>query len=128
MGLSLTLYVALLVTGGRIWYGRSHQSEQSALLRIAHLVLGGLLVTLVLLLLSIGIVGTLGEHGSLGHSWHLWAGLLVVMLVLSSAGAATQIAHHAWARFLHVALNGILFIGFLAVTYSGWTVVQQYLP
>lgn len=128
MGLSLTLYMALLVTGSRVWYNRSHQADQPGWLRTAHLVLGGLLVTLVLLLLSIGIIGTLGEHGSLGHSWHLWAGLLVVALVLASAGVATQIAYQPWARRLHVTLNGVLFLGFLAVTYSGWTVVQQYLP
>ncbi|MBT9310620.1 DUF4079 domain-containing protein [Leptothoe kymatousa] len=128
MGLSLTLYMALLLTGGRVWYGRSHQQEQPAWLRITHLVLGGLLVALVLLLLSIGIVGTLGEHGSLGHSWHLWAGLTVVVLVLSSAIAASQIPNYAWARSLHVTLNALLLMAFLSVTYSGWTVVQQYLP
>ncbi len=128
MGLSLTLYMALLVTGGRVWYVRSRHDNLPAWLRTIHLVLGGLLVTLVLLLLSIGIIGTLGEHGSLGHSWHLWAGLLVVALVISSAVAAIQISRYPWARRLHVALNGVLFVAFLAVTYSGWTVVQQYLP
>lgn len=128
MGLSLTVYVGLLVTGGGVWYGRSHQKSQLNWLRLVHIVLGVILLALVLVLLGIGIVGTLGEHGSLGHSWHLGAGLLVVSLVLASVGAASQIATHPWARSLHVAINGVLFLAFAAVSYSGWTVVQQYLP
>ncbi|MEL6332828.1 MAG: DUF4079 domain-containing protein [Cyanobacteria bacterium J06636_28] len=128
MGLSLTVYTGLLVTGGGVWYGRSHQKPQLNWLRLVHIVLGVLLLALVLLLLGIGIVGTLGEHGSLGHSWHLGAGLLVVSLVLASVGAASQIATRPWARSLHVAINGVLFFAFAAVSYSGWTVVQQYLP
>ena len=127
MGLSLTVYTGLLLTGGGVWYGRSHENPQGRL-RIVHIVLGGILVALVLLLLGIGIVGTLGEHGSLGHSWHLGAGLFVVSLVLASVGAASQIATRPWARSLHVAINGVLFLAFAAVSYSGWTVVQQYLP
>ena len=111
-----------------IFYGRSREKTQSSWLRLAHIGLGVVLVALVLLLLSIGIVGTLGEHGSLGHSWHLWAGLLVVSLVLASAGMASQIASRPWARSAHVAINGLLFVSFAAVSYSGWTVVQQYLP
>ncbi len=128
MGLSLTAYTGLLLTGGIVWYSRSHQRSQPAWLRLLHIGLGVILVALVLLLLSIGIIGTLGEHGSLGHSWHLGAGLVVVSLVLASAGAATQIASRPWARSLHIAINGLLFFAFAAVTYSGWTVVQQYLP
>ncbi|MGD1855907.1 MAG: DUF4079 domain-containing protein [Leptolyngbyaceae cyanobacterium] len=128
MGLSLAVYTGLLMTGGAVWYGRSHKRLQLPWLRILHIVLGGILVVLVLLLLSIGIVGTLGEHGSLGHSWHLWAGLTVVGLVLASVAAATQISTRPWARSLHVTINGVLFLAFAAVSYSGWTVVQQYLP
>lgn len=128
MGLSLTMYVCLLVTGVGVRYGRSHQWSQPGWLRMVHIVLGGVLVALVLLLLSVGIVGTLGEHGSLGHSWHLGAGLLVVSLVLASVGAASQIAVRPWARSLHVAINAMLFLAFAAVSYSGWSVVQQYLP
>ena len=128
MGLSLTVYTGLLVTGSFVWYGRSHQKPMPGWLRLIHIVLGVLLVALVLLLMSIGIVGTLGEHGRLGHSWHLWAGLSVVGLVLVSSGAASQIASRPWARSLHVAVNGVLFVAFAAVGYSGWTVVQQYLP
>ncbi len=128
MGLSLTVYIGLLLTGSGVWYTRSHQKPQPSWLRLLHLILGGLLVALVLLLLSIGIIGTLGEHGSLGHSWHLGAGLLVVSLVLASMGAASQIACRPGARSLHVTLNALLFFAFAAVSYSGWTVVQQYLP
>ena len=128
MGLSLTVYTGLLITGGVVWYDRSHQKSQPSWLRLIHIGLVVILVILVLLLLSIGIVGTLGEHGSLGHSWHLGAGLFVVSLVLASSGAASQISHHPKARTLHVAINGLLFFAFAAVSYSGWTVVQQYLP
>ncbi|MGD1952674.1 MAG: DUF4079 domain-containing protein [Leptolyngbyaceae cyanobacterium] len=128
MGLSLTAYTALLLTGGAVWYLRSHQKRQFSWLRLLHLILGSTLVALVLLLLSVGIIGTLGEHGSLGHSWHLGAGLLVVSLVLASVAAATQINSKPWARSLHVTINALLFIAFAAVSYSGWTVVQQYLP
>ncbi len=128
MGLSLTVYTGLLLTGSIVWYSRAHQRSQPVWLRPLHIGLGGILVALVLLLLTIGIVGTLGEHGSLGHSWHLGAGFLVVGLVLASAGAATQIASQPWARSLHIVINGLLLFAFAAVTYSGWTVVQQYLP
>lgn len=128
MGLSLMTYTGLLLTGGAVWYLRSHQKLQFSWLRLLHLILGGTLVALVLLLLSIGIIGTLGEHGSLGHSWHLGAGLLVVSLVLASVAAAAQINRKPWARSLHVTINAMLFIAFAAVSYSGWTVVQQYLP
>ena len=128
MGLSLAVYLGLVLTGSGVWYVRSHQELQPGWLRFIHVLLGGVLVALVLLLLSIGIIGTLGEHGSLGHSWHLGAGLLVVSLVLASAGAASQIATRPWARSLHVALNALLFFAFAAVSYTGWSVVQQYLP
>lgn len=129
MGLSLTLYGLLALTGGALWYGRQAQSPRHRWLRPLHYSLGGLLVSLVLLLLSIGIIGTLGEHGSLGHSWHLPMGVGVVLLVLASAWSATRIhPKRPWARPLHVSLNGLLLLAFLAVTYSGWQVVQPYLP
>jgi hypothetical protein len=87
------------------------------------------MVGLVLLLLTIGIVGTLGHFGSLGHSSHLVAGLMVVGLVLLSAGSATQIgAKQPWARSLHVGTNITLFFGLLWVSLTGWSVVQKYLP
>ena len=87
------------------------------------------MVGLVLLLLAVGIVGTLGHFGTLGHSSHLLAGLTVVGLVLISAGSATQIsAKQRWARSLHIGTNITLFVGFLWVSLTGWSVVQKYLP
>ena len=98
-------------------------------LRPLHYVIGAILVFLVLLLLSVGIVGTLGHYGTLGHSWHLPAGLTVVALVLLSAWSATRIhPKRPWARSLHITTNAILFVGFAAVSLSGWIVVQKYLP
>lgn len=87
------------------------------------------MVGLVLLLLAIGIVGTLGHFGTLGHSSHLPVGLLVVGLVLLSAWSATKIgANQPWARSLHIGTNITLFVGFLWVSLTGWSVVQKYLP
>lgn len=86
------------------------------------------MVALVLLLLSIGIVGTLGEFGHLGHSIHLPVGIFVVLLTLASAWSATRISpKRPWARTLHLSLNGVLFLAFIGVTASGWSVVQKYL-
>lgn len=86
------------------------------------------MVGLVLLLLSIGIIGTLGEYGNLGHSVHLPAGIIVVSLTLASAWSATRISPaRPWARKLHLSLNGVLFLSFVTVTATGWSVVQKYL-
>jgi ABC-type amino acid transport system permease subunit len=129
MGLSLSAYLALAVLGG--WIAIARRSDRSApgWVRWLHILVGVVLVSLVLLLLSIGIIGTLGEYGHLGHSWHLPAGLLVVTLVLASAGSASQIAaNRPWARSLHLTINGILFFALAAVSWSGWVVVQKYLP
>lgn len=129
MGLSLTAYVVLALTGSGLWYTRQTEGGRPDWLRPLHYGLGGVLVSLVLLLLSVGIIGTLGEYGRLGHSWHLPMGLSVVALVCTSAWSATQIhPQRPWARPLHLSLNSILFLGFIAVTYSGWQVVQKYLP
>lgn len=87
------------------------------------------MVVLVVLLLAIGLVGTIGHYGNLGHSVHLPAGLVVVALTLLSAWSATQISiEKPWARSLHVGLNVLLFLGFAAVSLTGWSVVQKYLP
>ncbi|MDG2615449.1 DUF4079 domain-containing protein [Thermoleptolyngbya sichuanensis A183] len=129
MGLSLLTYSLLGISG--VWMRRSRRQAfpRPGWLRSLHLALGGLLVLLVLLLLTIGLVGTLGYYGSLGHSVHLVAGLTVVALVLLSAGSAMQIgAERPWARSLHVGTNLVLFLGFIAVSLSGWSVVQKYLP
>lgn len=129
MGLSVTAYIFLLITGVSVWYRRRHEATTPYWLRSLHILLGASLVLLILLLLSIGIVGTIGEHGRLGHSWHLPAGISVVLLVLASASAAAQIStERPWARSLHVIINGFLFVALAAVGLSGWVVVQQYLP
>ena len=129
MGLTLTGYSLLLVTGGALYYTRAKDQSRSAWLRPLHIGLGITMVTLVLALLTIGLVGTLGEYGSLGHSVHLLFGLTVVALVLASAWSASRIApERPWARTLHVTLNGALGLGLTAVGLSGWQVVQKYLP
>jgi hypothetical protein len=49
--------------------------------------------------------------------------------VIASAWSATRITpQRPWARPLHLSLNGLLLVMFLAVTYTGWHVVQKYLP
>jgi hypothetical protein len=129
MGLSLLAYFLLVVTG--IWMFRSRKFSQPRpiWLRSLHYGIGSSMVTLVLLLLAVGIIGTLGHFGSLGHSPHLLAGLMVVVLVLVSAGSATQISlKRPWARNLHISTNIALFVGFAWVSLTGWTVVQKYLP
>jgi hypothetical protein len=129
MGLTLTGYGLLAVTGGVLAYTRSKPIARSAWLRPLHIALGSVLVLLVLGLLTIGIVGTLGEYGTLGHSLHLLFGLLVVALVLTSAWSASRIdAERPWARRLHLTLNGVLGLGLTAVGLTGWQVVQKYLP
>lgn len=129
MGLSLLAYLLLAVTGIWMFRARQNRSSRPNWLRSLHYAIGGTMVGLVLLLLAVGIVGTLGHFGSLGHSSHLIAGLTVVGLVLLSYGSATQInIKQPWARSLHIGTNIALFVGFLWVSLSGWSVVQKYLP
>lgn len=129
MGLSLTAYAILAVTGGWMFAARRQKNPRPRGLRFAHLLVGGSLVLLVLLLLAIGVVGTLGYYGSLGHSWHLPAGLLVVALVAVSAISGLRIhPKNPQMRRVHITTNALLFLGFIAVTLSGWSVVQKYLP
>jgi len=138
MGLAVLLYGCLAILGGAMRYVRLHPQTSPAetsetpfpTLRRWHFSLGVLLVLTVLLLLTIGIVGTLGQFGSLGHSPHLPAGLTVVALTLASAWSATQIHHpqRPWARSLHLTLNGLLLVALAIVSWTGWTVVQKYLP
>jgi chromate transport protein ChrA len=129
MGLSIFAYFLLAITGGWMFYRRNTDQPRPPILRTLHYIIGGTLVTLVLLLLVIGIVGTLGYYGTLGHSAHLTAGLTVVSLVLLSAWSATQIrSRQSWARNLHIRTNLVLFIGLAIVSWTGWTVVQKYLP
>ncbi|MEM6714864.1 MAG: DUF4079 domain-containing protein [Cyanobacteria bacterium P01_D01_bin.6] len=139
MGLTVFLFVCLAALGGWLRYLRLQgetvpkvEAQTSLLpsLRLLHFSLGIVLVLTVLLLLAIGIVGTLGHFGSLGHSLHLPAGLTVVTLTLTSAWSAIQIGHphKPWARSLHLTINGLLMLALLLVSWSGWIVVQKYLP
>lgn len=129
MGLAILAYLILGVTGVWILRARQTHSARPLWLSSLHYMMGGSLVLLVLLLLGIGIVGTLGHFGSLGHSSHLPAGLVVVGLVLLSAGSATQIsAKRPWMRSLHVGTNITLFVALVWVSLTGWGVVQKYLP
>lgn len=129
MGLSLLAYLLLAITGIWMFRARNTHSPKPEWLRSLHYAIGGSMVLLVLLLLAIGIVGTLGHFGSLGHSQHFIAGLIVVGLVLISAGSATQISpRRVWARSLHITTNIILFVCFAWVSLTGWIVVQKYLP
>lgn len=129
MGGAIVAYLLLAVSGVQI--GRSRHARQSRprWLRPLHITGGVLLIGLVLLLLAIGIVGTIGHYGSLGHSAHLAAGIGVVDLVALSAWSAVQIQpSRAWARWLHVGTNAILFLAMVWVSLTGWSVVQKYLP
>lgn len=129
MGLSLSAYCCLLASGLWLLSGRQQKSPRRPWWRSLHIALGICLVGLVTLLLSIGIIGTLGEYGTLGHSVHLPAGLLVVALVALSAWSSTRIhPSRPWARPLHWGTNACLGVAFAGVTWSGWQVVQQYLP
>ena len=132
MGLSLTAFSLLAVSGGAVFYARRNNAAilvARPWIRRLHYGIGGLLVCLVLLLLSIGVIGTLGEYGSLGHSAHLPAGLSVVALTLGSAWCATRISpERPWARPAHLTLNGTLMFALISVTATGWSVVQKYLP
>jgi len=133
MGFSLLAYLVLALSGGAMLYKRTHQQARTQSvqqwLRPLHYGLGIILVTLVLFLMAIGLVGTWGHFGSLGHSWHLGAGLTVVALVVISALSASQITpDRPIARKIHLTTNAVLFVGFLWVLVTGWTVVQKYLP
>lgn len=128
MGLSLLAYVMLAISGMTIFSQRTRHI-QPTWLRTAHYLIGWVMVGLVLLLLAIGIVGTFGHYGNLGHSGHLIAGWSVVVLVIVSAASATQIKpNQDWARAVHVGSNIVLFLGFAWVSFTGWEVVQKYLP
>lgn len=129
MGLSLLAYLLLSVTGIVLFGRRQSHRLPPPWLRPLHYIMGWVMVSLVLLLLAIGIVGTLGHFGSLGHSGHLIAGLSVVFLVFLSAGSSTLIhPERDWARAIHVGTNIALLVGFTWVSWTGWQVVQKYLP
>lgn len=129
MGLSLFAYLLLGITGSWLFVSQRTGQERPNWLRPFHYITGGTLVFLILLLLAIGLVGTIGHYGSLGHSAHLPSGLTVVSLTLFSAWSATQISpQRPWARGLHLGTNLVLLLGLAIVTWTGWDVVQKYLP
>lgn len=129
MGFSVFAYFLLAITGGWMLYSRTQKQPRPNGLRLFHVLVGGVIVSLVLILLTVGLVGTLGYYGNLGHSIHLAAGLMVVGLVLGSAWSASQInPQNPWARPLHLSLNLGLFFAFTGVSLSGWVIVQKYLP
>ncbi len=129
MGFVIAAYGILAATGSAIAYWRRHHQPYPGWLRSLHVLTGLTVIILVLLLLTIGVVGTLGEYGHLGQSIHLFMGLGVVLLTLASAWSARQISlNRPWARSLHIILNGSLGLMLLGVGWSGWHVVQKYLP
>lgn len=129
MGLSLSAYLCLLASGSWLLSSRLEKATRPSWLRSLHIAFGIVIVILVAILLSIGIVGTLGEYGTLGHSLHLPTGLIVVALVGLSAWSGSRIhPTRTWARPLHWSANGSLAIAFTVVTWTGWQVVQKYLP
>lgn len=106
---------------------RYSQRPRPTWLRPLHYITGWVMVGLVLLLLALGLVSTLSIYGTLGRSQHLIAGLSVVLLVLLSAGSATQISpKRPWARTVHVSINIALLVAYAWVLFSGWQVVQKY--
>lgn len=129
MGLAIVAYFLLALSGGWILIVRRGHRARSPWLRPFHIATGVTLVGLVLLLLGIGLVGTWGHYGSLGHSAHLPVGLVVVDLVCLSAWSAVQIRpDRPWARWLHLGTNLVLLVALAAVSLTGWSVVQKYLP
>lgn len=129
MGGVLLCYLLLFISGLGLSYTRLQKIKRPSGLRLTHLTIGTGLVGLILLLLVIGLIGTYGYYGSLGHSWHLLAGLIVVVLGLGSGISAWQIhPQRVWARPLHLTLNGLLLVALGVVAWTGWAVVQKYLP
>ena len=129
MGLAIAAYLLLSLSGSWMYISRTGRTLRPSWLRFFHYVTGIVMVCLVVLLLIIGLVGTVGHYGSLIHSSHFSAGLLVVALVSLSAWSSTKISsQRPWARSLHIGTNIILFAGFVFVSFTGWEVVQKYLP
>ncbi len=129
MGLSLTSYTLLGITGIWMLNRRIQKKPRPQWLPPCHYIIGAIMVFLVLLLLTIGLIGTIGYYGSLGHSPHFLAGLSVVFFVFFSALTSTQIhPTRPWMRSLHIGTNIILLFAFTFVTFTGWKVVQKYLP
>jgi len=128
MGFAIFFYVILAVSGASFILLRNRQINRPKWLRPLHQIIGFTMVFLILSLLSIGLIGTIGYYGNLWHSIHLPAGIVIVILSLSSAWSSTKInPHNPWAKKLHITLNIGLFFAFILVGLSGWTIVQKYL-
>jgi|GEM_PF-1329119 len=131
MTLAVFLYIGLGVLGIALRRLRLRHGEASwGWLRYIHYGLGITLVLTILELMTIGILGASTYEGTAGHSSHLPAGLLVAGLTLGSAWAASRVhPKRPWARPLHVSINGMLFLALSAVSWTGWTVLQDnYIP
>ncbi|MGF1577075.1 MAG: DUF4079 domain-containing protein [Cyanophyceae cyanobacterium] len=128
MGGVILLYGLLLITGLKIFQQHRAWFSSGSAVRWIHITLGILLVGLVLELLAIGVVGTLGHFGSLGQSVHLGAGVGVTGLTLLTAWHGWQGRQWQSSRGIHLVLNGVLAVALIGVSWTGWQVVQKYLP
>jgi hypothetical protein len=144
MGFTIAAYILLAVSG--LWLGwrarvspvddgdsanlgEIADSEVGRGLRVVHLVLGIAIIFLVLFLLAIGLVGTLGHFGSLIQSPHFAAGLIVVGLTIAAAVTGLRISpDRHYSRAIHRTIDVALCVALVIVTYTGWDVVQKYLP
>jgi hypothetical protein len=149
MGFTIAAYILLAVSG--LWLGwrtreaQINQATDQAIdqanvreitdhdvgngLRVVHLVLGAAIIFLVLFLLAIGIVGTLGHFGSLIQSPHFAVGVIVVGLTIAAAISGLRISpDRRYSRAIHRTIDVALCVALVIVTYTGWEVVQKYLP
>jgi len=142
MGFTIAAYGLLTASGLWLgWYARQSRLDQinqtpavldrdvSRGLRLVHLGLGAAIIFLVLFLLAIGLVGTLGHFGSLIQSPHFAAGLIVVGLTIAAAISGLRISpDRPYSRAIHRTIDVALCVALVIVTYTGWDVVQKYLP
>lgn len=152
MGFTIAAYALLTVSG--LWLGwrareshldpasQTHSSTDHASadhtgtdhdvgngLRVLHLGLGAAIIFLVLFLLAIGLVGTLGHFGSLIQSPHFAVGFSVVGLTIAAAISGLRISpDRPYSRPIHRTIDVALCVALVIVTYTGWDVVQKYLP
>lgn len=145
MGFTIAAYILLALSG--LWLGwRARVVEQATNLgstdlgdtaepevghglRVVHLILGAAIIFLVLFLLAIGLVGTLGHFGSLVQSPHFAVGLTVVGLTIAAAVTGLRISpDRRYSRAIHRTIDVALCVALVIVTYTGWDVVQKYLP
>jgi archaellum biogenesis protein FlaJ (TadC family) len=142
MGFTIAAYILLALSGFWLgWRARVMPSDplrqQGEIadpdvghgLRVVHLTLGAAIIFLVLFLLAIGLVGTLGHFGSLIQSPHFVAGLTVVGLTIAAAITGLRISpERPYSRAIHRTIDVALCVALVIVTYTGWEVVQKYLP